>query len=352
MTRTFKLELSSSILFPVAYSFIPHQNFQMHSKTLIGYCALTLVVLIWVASGYLIQWIFTASSGSLTASYPDNPMAMTVISVSLCSLLLFIPSNDTNRNSKHLIPKNRIETTRKILNPQIFVLGLVWFIAQLTYNVSLQHIAVSTSSSISALSSFFSYLFSIFLLRGYKLEIFPILGIVASIVGIQLLVKTDSDSPPMNTTPPPPAISGIILAIISCALYGLFGVLLKRFTKISDSVIFVFGQLGLVALILGIPLLVIANILEIEIFAFPSISCFLAISINALFGSVLSDVLLAKAIMCLSPMIVSVGLTFTIPVSLLIEKGVSKVSTIGNVVGYLFVLISLVLVSSSDPQVS
>ena len=321
----------------------------MNSQNLIGYCALTLVVLIWVASGYLIQWIFTPSSGSLTASYSDNPMAMTVISVSLCSLLLFIPSNPTNRNPKHLIPKNRTET-RNFLNPKIFVLGFVWLIAQLTYNVSLKHIAVSTSSSISALSSFFSYLFSILLLRGYKLEIFPILGIVSSILGIHLLVKTDSDGSAMTTTPQ--SISGIILAIISCALYGLFGVLLKRFTKISDSVIFVFGQLGLVAIILGIPLLVIANILEIEIFAFPSVPCFLAICINALFGSVLSDVLLAKAILCLSPIIVSVGLTFTIPVSLLIEKGVSNVSTIGNVLGYLFVLVSLVLVSTSDPLVS
>ena len=313
----------------------------MVNQTVLGYFCLSLVVFIWVGSGYLIQWIF--SSRDSTNGYHNNPVAMTVISVGLCSLLLLLPTNQTSHKSTPLLSKKKLEENYFKLDLHSFVLGFVWLMAQLTYNVSLKHITVSTSSSISALSSFFTYMFSLYLLKGYKVDKLAVSGIVFSMIGIHMLV---ADSSTDNSLP----VIGLVLAVSSCALYGLFSVLLKRLTRESDSVTSLFGRLGTVAILVGIPILCIADLVQFEIFHLPSFTCFLAICVNAIFGSVLSDVLLAKSIMLLTPIVVSVGLTFTIPVSMMIER--TQVLAARTAIGYILVVLALVLVGSYKPETS
>ena len=296
----------------------------------IGYFYLFLVVVIWVWSGFLIQWIFSESSNG----YTNNPIAMTILSVGLCCLLLLLPRKQADDSRQRLIKKNRT----RLLTSKSLLLGSVWLLAQLLYNLSLKNLSVSASSSISAFSSLFTYLFSLLLLTGYTIDINPLLGILFSITGIHLLVNA-----PDNQV----SILGIFLAVTSCAFYGLFSVLLKKWS--TDSVVFLFGQLGLVAIILGVPILVLAHVSGIETFKVPSISCFCAISVNALFGSVLSDILLANAILRLTPILVSVGLTFTIPVSAMIESP-AHFPTVRSVLGYAFVVTSLVLVGRYNPS--
>lgn len=313
----------------------------MSNQPILGYLSLSLVVLIWVGSGYLIQWIF--SSADATNGYKDNPIAMTVISMGLFSLLLLLPGEKSSKLSALLLKKGaRKKFSFPLIDSHSLVLGSVWLFAQLTYNVSLKHIAVSTSSSISALSSFFTYAFSLALLKGYTIDKYVLCGIGFSITGIHLLVSDSGQNAPLS-------IIGLFLAIFSCSLYGLFSVLLKKWTKHTDSVTSLFGRLGTVAIIIGIPLVFVAHIFGIEIFRFPSIFCFLAICGNAIFGSVFSDVLLAKSIMLLTPIIVSVGLTFTIPVSMLIEGRADLLATPKKFSGYILVVLSLVLVGSYKP---
>lgn len=305
----------------------------MTQTAFIGYFYLFLVVSIWVWSGFLIQWIFSDS----TNGYTNNPIAMTILSIGLCCLLLLLPRNPVPE-SQHKLITNKSPI---FLDTKSFVLGTVWLLAQLTYNVSLKNLSVSTSSSISAFSTLFTYIFSLLFLRGYTIDTYPVFGILLSVLGIHLLVHTD------ETTV---SIFGIFLAISSCAFYGLFSVLLKKWTRNSDSVVFLFGQLGTVAIILGIPLIIFAHLIGIESFHFPSLPCFSAICANGIIGSVLSDILLANAIIRLTPIIVSVGLTFTIPVSTIIESSSIHWPSRRSLSGYIFVVASLVLVGQYKPS--
>ena len=77
-----------------------------------------------------------------------------------------------------------------------------------------------------------------------------------------------------------------------------------------------FGLIGLVATILLLPCIPILHVLHIERFILPNRTTLLALTLNGLIGSVLSNMLLARAMLLASPLVATVGLSLSIPLAI------------------------------------
>jgi drug/metabolite transporter (DMT)-like permease len=87
------------------------------------------------------------------------------------------------------------------------------------------------------------------------------------------------------------------------------------------SVLTLFGYFGLVACMIGFPLVILLNVIGLESLSVPSSAlAWLGVIGNALVGSVLSDVLLAKSVLLLNPVTVAIGLSMSMPLSLLLDS--------------------------------
>ena len=276
----------------------------------LGYVLLLSVVVLWVVSGFFIQNLFSTNY--------NHPVAMTVFSVGMCSvLLLVLPVYErvlyVCAVSDPLVCRR---ASKHVLSVSTALLGSVWLLGQLTYNVSLTYLTVSASTAVSSVSPVFTFIFSVWIL-GYHLSVLSVVGVCVSVVGI-LCVATLGDNA---------SVVGICIGVVSCASYGLFTTLLKRqqtLLSLPTNVVYVFGQFGLVALIIGVPLVCAVNFLGLDFWEFPSQYAIFGMCVNALIGSVLSDVLLAQSVLLLDPVTVAMGLALTMPFSLLIDSTVLK----------------------------
>lgn len=281
------------------------------SKESLGFCLLLSVIVIWVASGFFIQALFTTTY--------NHPVATTVFSVALCSILLLVPDNFHRPNDEPLLPKTaRGRGPATMPFWQICLLGLIWLTAQLTYNVSLKYMSVSSNTAVSSLSSVFTFAFSVLLLKRHSFTALAVTAVALSTVGILLISTAQPTGDGVQESH-----KGFALAGVSCCCYGLFTTLLKKYNK--TSVITLFGYFGLIACVIGPILVALADATAVDPFAWPAdIFSVAGIFLNALLGSVLSDILLAKSVMLLSPLTVSVGLSLTMPLSLFVDAVVLK----------------------------
>ena len=282
-----------------------------------GFLLLSSVVVIWVLSGFFIQNLF--------ASHYNHPVAMTVFSVGLCALLLCVPRSwreGAEYEKKNVLGRSLIsdvqndEISLPISTRQVFTLGLVWIAGQLSYNVSLKFMSVSSSTAVSSMSSIFTFGFSWIFLEGYRATVYSVVAILLSTIGIFVIAYSQPAGAGVEESP-----VGFFIAGLSCCCYGLFTTLLKKWnTNRPASVTTLFGSFGVVALCVGIPLVGLAHQTRFDEFEFPSKSAVFGMSLNAVIGSVVSDILLAKSVLLLNPITVSLGLSLTMPVSMFVDS--------------------------------
>jgi solute carrier family 35 protein F5 len=289
---------------------------RLTTREFYGYWLLGTVIVVWVLSGFFIQQLFT------TSSY-NHPVPMTVYSVGLCSILLLVPK-DMLRWEKNT-PLLLLEEQRAPALTQLktLLLGFIWLIAQLSYNVSLRYMSVSSNTAVSSLSSIFTCIFSVIFLKNSPVSALSLLAIGISSVGILVIASSQPTSVDGQVNE---SMTGFFSAGLACCCYGLFTTLLKKFDpNEATSVVDLFGKMGIVALVLGSLLIGLADATGIDRFELPSDpASVIGITLNAIFGSVLSDVLLAKSVLLLNPVTVSVGLSFTMPLSLFLDSVVLK----------------------------
>ncbi|KAF4664562.1 hypothetical protein FOZ61_000720 [Perkinsus olseni] len=324
-------------------------------RTLLGLAVMAVVVITFVASGAVIQLIFT--SGDY-----DKPVALTVYSLTLSVLLLacrnyiHMPDGQENPAETSLLvesgtalpaekeptwPKRKLVWALGIRNGKYLVGYLVmfggarlmsvyfpetevrparamWFASQLTYNISLKYTSVATNSSLSSCSSVFTFIFSIVLLRYPLCRAAPISAVLMCVLGV-LITALNRPSPKTDLAVQE-NILGDCLALGSACCYGLFTCCLKLWVPDERMVAYVFGMFGVVAFALGVPLLALCHFMGLEALALPSWGQFGAMTANAVLGSVASDYLLSVAVILLSPLSAAVGLSLTIPLSLVVDS--------------------------------
>ncbi|KAL1462567.1 hypothetical protein WDU94_014395 [Cyamophila willieti] len=152
--------------------------------------------------------------------------------------------------------------------------------------------------------------------------------------------------------------SGALLGLVSALFYSFYIVFLRRHVEKEEKldILLFYGFVGLYSAILLWPLLFILHYNSWEVFSLPDRDQWLILLLEGLVGSVLTETLWLWGMLLTSPLIATLGLGLTIPLSMLMDMSLYQVSYprlfyIGAVPVVLAFVASVLLVqiSSRDP---
>ncbi|KAF9134706.1 hypothetical protein BGW39_006129 [Mortierella sp. 14UC] len=210
-----------------------------------------------------------------------------------------------------------------------FTFCILWFAANWATNASLAYTTVASSTILASMSGFFTLAIGA-ILKTESFSTLKLIAVCASVAGVALVSESDRNESPTNDLLDPKApiapLFGDFLALMSALFYGCYTVLLK--VKIqSESRVnmpLFFGFVGLFNLVLLWPMFGVLHWTGVEPFELPADTKVVwMIGINAIVGTFVSDYLWLLSMLMTSPLVVTLGLSLTIPLALL-----------GDVVGY------------------
>lgn len=201
----------------------------------------------------------------------------------------------------------------------------LWFLANWWIAASLEYTTVASSTILTSTSSVFTLVFGVF----FKVEKFTwrkLIGILASLTGIIIVSSVDisgtsGDDEHRGDFPVKSAkelVLGNALALLSALTYGIYTVFMKK--RIDDesriSMPLFFGFVGLINLLVLWPGFFVLHWTGIETFEIPSNTRVTAIITTNSLASLVADMCWAYAVLLTTPLVVTVGLSLTIPLSL------------------------------------
>lgn len=196
------------------------------------------------------------------------------------------------------------------------IFGLLWFVSNLLNNASYVYTTVQSATIISCTSSFFTLAVGAW----FNLEEInwkKVIPILVSLSGVVLISTEDG----REITAPPQSLLGNLLALGSAFLYGVYTTLLKYRVQHEErlNTKLFFGLVGLFNIIGLWPLVVILHYTGVEKFSLPTMRReWLLLFFNG--ASILvSDFCWVLAMLLTTPLLVTVGLSATIPLSILGE---------------------------------
>ncbi|KAI0331943.1 hypothetical protein GY45DRAFT_1400890 [Cubamyces sp. BRFM 1775] len=318
---------------------------------LVGILLLLVVVLLWTTSNFVTQDLFEDGY--------EKPFLVTYLNTSAFSLYLlpYLFRRYYGRNDQKVGGRGRHEgyeplltdvdaagtlgatvtdipdksvskplTTRETAHLAA-VFCLLWFIANWTVNASLDYTSVASATILSSMSGFFTLgIGRIF--RVESLTIVKIGAVITSFVGVVLVSLSDSSQsepagPPAPTTGtshlPSMPIVGDALALFSALFYALYVTLLKVRIRSEDRIdmqVF-FGFVGLFNILACWPIGVLLHLTGVEPFQLPySRKAVMALLVNMTI-TLSSDYIYVIAMLKTTPLVVTVGLSLTMPLAVL-----------------------------------
>ncbi|KAH8554949.1 hypothetical protein BGW37DRAFT_419993, partial [Umbelopsis sp. PMI_123] len=233
---------------------------------------------------YLLPSLFKKNLSSKTASHVDELRI----------------DEENNRDHDEISygppPVDKLSTKETIQLSLTFC--IIWFSANWSTNASLAYTTVGSSTILSSMSGLFT------------------------LIGVSLVSYADKNTAglPIETpSAPSNPLLGDILALLGAFFYGCYTILLK--IRIQDEsrldMSLFFGFVGTFNVVLLWPCFGILHALGIERLELPgSAAVWGLIFMNALIGTFLSDYLWLLAMLMTSPLVVTLGLSLTIPVAL------------------------------------
>ncbi len=258
-----------------------------------------------------------------------------------------------------------------------FYFCILWFLANYFAMSCLQYTTVASTTILTSTSSVWTLLIGA-ITRTEKFTWRKLIGVVASLVGVFLVSQVDLSSPSSSSSPQPTSNNttpkrdgglgesfpsktpaelafGDAMAAFSALIYGIYTITLKRATnsaardgKALNMPLF-FGLVGLINTILLFPLFPILSALKVETFELPPTRRIWTILLVNSASSLLSDICWAYAMVLTSPLVVTVGLSLTIPLSLvgeLIVQGRSE--SVVYWIGAIIVVCSFLFVNREE----
>ncbi|KAF2156598.1 hypothetical protein K461DRAFT_218841 [Myriangium duriaei CBS 260.36] len=320
----------------------------------LGLILLFTVVVLWTASNFLASTLFADDTY-------DKPFLVTYVNTS-CFILPLLPmllrhiyhdpssvrrvltsvrrrasyvpvpsdTDDTNKPSSPLLggPSSNPVPTSPLTFRATARLALefciLWYLANYFVASCLSYTTVASSTILTSTSSVFTLLFGT-LARVERFSLRKLLAVLASLAGIVLISSVDlsgrSDEGRGKFPHKTPAEIGLgdAMALLSAVLYGLYAVRMKA--RLHDeslvSMPLFFGLVGLFNTLLLWPGFFILHFAGVEKFALPPTGRVTTIiAVNSL-SSLVSDFAWAYAVLLTSPIVVTVGLSTTIPLSLI-----------------------------------
>ncbi|KAK9448375.1 uncharacterized protein V1518DRAFT_385180 [Limtongia smithiae] len=309
----------------------------------LGLVFLLLVVLLWVSSSFMVNSIFESD-------IYRKPYLVTYLSTATFSLYLVQPimagtltlddllhprrhgyAPVDSRAAEDLAARDSSEssaaaetahTDDALSVRDTFFLSLqfciLWFGANWLANACLSYTTVASGTILACTSSFFTLLIgSVFGVEKFSAR--KLYAVAASILGIVLISTQDSaseDEQQSNLTAAS-IVVGDLMSLTSAAIYGLYTTLLKL--KIGDesrvNMKIFFGFVGLCNTALLWPVLVILHVTGAERLEMPPTHfVWLIIVLNSAV-TFFSDYLWIVTILLTSPLVVTMGLSGTIPLA-------------------------------------
>ncbi|PGH36942.1 solute carrier family 35, member F5 [[Emmonsia] crescens] len=202
---------------------------------------------------------------------------------------------------------------------------LVW--ANYFAAACLQFTTVGSTTILTSTSGVWTLIFGV-ILGVEKFTIRKLLGVFASLTGIVLISRVDLSGAnnDENRGSFPHKSSGEIaigdaMAAFSAILYGVYTIVMKK--QVGDesrvNMALFFGLVGFINTVFLWPCLVVLHLAGWETFEMPPTGrIWLIVILNSL-TSLVSDILWAYAMLLTTPLVVTVGLSLTIPLSLVAQ---------------------------------
>ncbi|KAJ3890272.1 hypothetical protein GG344DRAFT_49846 [Lentinula edodes] len=366
----------------------------------IGILLLLVVVFLWTTSNFVTQASFDKASifWDLFQDGYEKAFLVTYLNTSAFSLYLlpfliksFLPKitttwrfRKTARYGAHDVyadDDNSVEVCHQLLelvrlNPYVrgpsetselppftvretadlaFIFCFIWFAANWTLNASLDYTSVASATILSSTSGFFTLgLGRIF--RVETLTLAKIGAVSTSFVGVLLVALSDSSQTSsesdnlVSTSISTRHALGDSLALFSAVFYALYVILLKvriRSESRIDMKMF-FGFVGLFNIILCWPIGVILHLTGVERFELPTSERAVGALLVNMAITWSSDYLYVLAMLKTTPLVVTIGLSLTIPLAVLGDFFLSNPVRLPVLAGALLVLISFVVVGVDD----
>ncbi|KAG5926923.1 hypothetical protein E4U42_002799 [Claviceps africana] len=236
--------------------------------------------------------------------------------------------------------------------------SMLWFLANYFASACLEYTSVASVTILTSTSSAWTLIFCA-LFRVESFSVRKLVGVAASLVGIVLISTVDlsgeSDenrgSFPHKT--PAQIAVGDSMAFFSAIMYGLYVTVMKSRVGNEDKVdmrLF-FGLVGVFNLLLLWPLFFILHWTNIEPFELPTKGTVLTIIIVNSVASFVSDICWAFAMLLTTPLVVTVGLSLTIPLSLVGEMvQYGQYSSFVYWIGAAVVFVSFVFINNESRE--
>jgi len=203
---------------------------------------------------------------------------------------------------------------------------LIWFLANYTYNYGLLYASITSSVVLSNTSPAWVYLLNLSCLvpaaNREKFDWVCAAMICVSLSGFVLIAVEDNHEKDDSDTEKP--VLGDVLSILSAMCYAIYATYLKIKVPEEKEADFHFSYfLGFVGLSNDLILLVlffIFNATGFETFEWPPNDTLLLLSVNAFFGTFISDYCWARSVSLLGPFITTMGITITFPISAIFDS--------------------------------
>ncbi|KAK2766988.1 hypothetical protein FQN54_006305 [Arachnomyces sp. PD_36] len=203
---------------------------------------------------------------------------------------------------------------------------MLWFLANYFAAACLQYTTVGSTTILTSTSGVWTLIFGA-VVGVEKFTMKKLLGVLASLVGIILISSVDisgSEEDNRGSFPhktPAEIALGDAMAAFSAIMYGIYTIVMKKRIGSESRVnmqLF-FGLVGLFNTFLIWPGFLLLHFTNVERFALPPTErIWLIIVINSL-TSLVSDICWAYAMLLTTPLVVTVGLSLTIPLSLIAQ---------------------------------
>ncbi|KAL3957386.1 hypothetical protein ACCO45_007964 [Purpureocillium lilacinum] len=330
------------------------------ARRTLGICLLLLTVFLWTLSNFLASFIFSDHTY-------DKPFFLVYVNTSIFAVSLIpmftkymlhngkqdityqIASDDVDDDTtgERLLVDDEgslepaLQQDEKLGFQETAVLSLefcmLWFLANYFASACLEYTSVASVTILTSTSSVWTLIFCA-LFRVESFTIRKLIGVMASLVGI-VLISTIA--------------IGDSMAFLSAVIYGMYVTVMKRRVGNEDKVdmqLF-FGLVGVFNLVFLWPLFFILHWTGLEPFEMPPTGqVWVIIIVNSL-SSFISDISWAFAMLLTTPLVVTVGLSLTIPLSLvgeMIQYG--QYSSFVYWIGAAVVFVSFVFVNKESHE--
>lgn len=200
---------------------------------------------------------------------------------------------------------------------------ILWVLSNYFYNSGLASTTVSSSTVLCNTSSIFVYVFGLCALPGVRFGFLKAGMVLLSFSGIVLITISDS-SGSSSTDAQASSLKGNLLSLLSAVCYGLYAVVLKRRIPPEEEETFQFsyflGFVGLFNVVLILPMFPLLHVTGVEVFQWPNRDALWELTLNAIIGTVISDFCWAKSVVLLGPLLTTLGIAMTIPISMVVDS--------------------------------